>query len=80
MGHMEEAIAIADELLIDKQLIVLLKIKKENTKTYATKNGFETGKVFVLQNENSASASEILAAIQDNDRGLSWDVVPSGKV
>jgi C-terminal processing protease CtpA/Prc len=33
----------------------------------------------VLQNENSASASEILAAIQDNDRGLSWDV-PSGKV
>jgi carboxyl-terminal processing protease len=79
MGHMEEAIAIADELLIDKQLIVLLKIKK-NTKTYATKNGFETGKVFVLQNENSASASEILAAIQDNDRGPSWDVVPSGKV
>jgi hypothetical protein len=33
----------------------------------------------VLQNENSASASEILV-IQDNDRGLSWDVVPSGKV
>jgi hypothetical protein len=29
---MEEAIAIADELLIDKQLIVFTKKKKENTK------------------------------------------------
>jgi carboxyl-terminal processing protease len=42
---MEEAIAIADELLKDKQLIVFTKKKKrENTKTYATKSGFETGK------------------------------------
>lgn len=72
-GYLAEATKIVDEFLPDDKLVLITKNKKGAIeKTFSTEKGnFETGDLYVLINENSASASEIIAgALQDNDKGV----------
>lgn len=71
-GFLGIAEQIVDEFLEEDKLILFTKNKRGSIeKSYATNKGdFENSKVYVFIDENSASASEIVAgALQDNDKG-----------
>ena len=72
-GYMAPAIELSDQFLPEGKLIVYTEGAKSPREDFmsTSKGNFETGRLIVMINENSASSSEIVSgAVQDWDRGI----------